>query len=93
MTNESEGYPLTAAVSPRVQVVASTDSTNADVVRHVVDAPHDWPHLSLLLTTDQRAGRGRLDRDWVTGFPPFNGPTMTVDESTITRLEPKVFES
>ena len=76
MTNQSEGYPLTAAVSPRVQVVAATDSTNADVVRHVVDAPHDWPHLSLLLTTDQRAGRGRLDRDWVT--PPGSALAVSV---------------
>lgn len=32
-----------------------------------------------------------LNRSWVTGFPPFRG-SFTVDESTITRLEPKVFE-
>ncbi len=32
-----------------------------------------------------------LDRSWVTGFPPFRG-NFQVDESTITRLEPKVFE-
>jgi hypothetical protein len=32
-----------------------------------------------------------LDRSWVTGFPPFRG-SFQVDESTITRLEPKVFE-
>lgn len=32
-----------------------------------------------------------LDRNWVTGFGPFSG-SMTVDESTITRLEPEVFE-
>ena len=31
-----------------------------------------------------------LDRNWITGFPPFRG-SMTVDESTITRLEPKAF--
>ena len=45
----SEGYPLAAAASPRVQVVETTDSTNADVIRHVVDAPEEWPHLALLL--------------------------------------------
>lgn len=60
----SDGYPLTAAVSPRVQVVESTGSTNADVVAHVAAEPDAWPHLSLLLTTDQRRGRGRLDREW-----------------------------
>lgn len=64
MTIPEHGYPRTAAISPRVQVVETTDSTNADVVRHVTDSPAEWPHLSLLLTTDQRAGRGRLDRTW-----------------------------
>lgn len=29
--------------------------------------------------------------DWVTQFPPFTG-TMTVDESTIVRLEPEAYE-
>ncbi|WP_106815964.1 biotin--[acetyl-CoA-carboxylase] ligase [Microbacterium timonense] len=76
MTIEAEGFPRTAAVSPRVQVIPSTDSTNADVVRHVQEAPQDWPHLSLLLTTDQRAGRGRLDRTWVT--PPGTALAVSV---------------
>jgi Flp pilus assembly protein TadG len=31
-----------------------------------------------------------LNRSWVTGFGPFNG-AMTVDESTITRMEPEVY--
>ncbi|MDY0908975.1 biotin--[acetyl-CoA-carboxylase] ligase [Microbacterium sp. CFBP9034] len=76
MSISTDGYPLTAAVSPRVQVVESTDSTNADVVRHVLDAPAEWPHLSLLLTTDQRAGRGRLDRSWTT--PPGTALAISV---------------
>ena len=76
MSYSPEGFPLTAAVSPRVQVVETTDSTNADVVRHIVDAPHEWPHLSLLLTTDQRAGRGRLDRTWIT--PPGSALAVSV---------------
>lgn len=76
MTFSSQGFPLTAAVSPRVQVVETTDSTNVDVTRHVVDAPHEWPHLSLLLTNDQRAGRGRLDRTWVT--PPGSALAVSV---------------
>jgi BirA family biotin operon repressor/biotin-[acetyl-CoA-carboxylase] ligase len=76
MTNRSEGYPLTAAVSPRVQLVATTDSTNADVVRYAVASPAEWPHLAVLLTTDQRAGRGRLDRSWVT--PPGTALAMSV---------------
>lgn len=70
------GYPLTAEVSPRVQVIETTDSTNADVIAHVVEAPDEWPHLSLLLTTDQRAGRGRLDRSWTT--PPGTALAVSV---------------
>lgn len=64
MTIPEGGYPRAAAVSPRVQVVETTDSTNADVVAAAGADPQGWPHLSLLLTTDQRAGRGRLDRTW-----------------------------
>src|SRR5690349_2717393 len=60
------GYPLAAAVSPRLQVVETTGSTNADVVAAVVEDPERWPHLAVLLTNDQRAGRGRLDRSWTT---------------------------
>ena len=32
-----------------------------------------------------------LDRSWITNFPPFSG-SMQVDEATITRMEPEVFE-
>lgn len=32
-----------------------------------------------------------LTHDWITGLAPFSG-TAQVDETTITRLEPKVFE-
>lgn len=42
--------------------VESTGSTNADLVAAAADA--SLPHLSVLLTRDQRAGRGRLDRVW-----------------------------
>jgi BirA family biotin operon repressor/biotin-[acetyl-CoA-carboxylase] ligase len=76
MPNPSEGYPLAAAISPRVQVIETTDSTNADVVRHVTETPAEWPHLSLLLTNDQRAGRGRLDRTWVA--PPGTALAVSV---------------
>jgi BirA family transcriptional regulator, biotin operon repressor / biotin---[acetyl-CoA-carboxylase] ligase len=70
------GYPRTAAVSPRVQVVETTQSTNADVVAAVAADPDGWPHLALELTTDQRAGRGRLDRSWTT--PPGTALAVSV---------------
>lgn len=31
-----------------------------------------------------------LTRDWITGFPPFRG-SFTINETTITRVEPEVF--
>lgn len=72
----SAGYPRSAIVSPRVQVVETTGSTNADVVAGVVADPTVWPHLSLELTTDQRAGRGRLDRSWTA--PPGTALAVSV---------------
>lgn len=56
-------FPLACAIAPRVQLVAHTGSTNADLRAHEDDA--DWPHLSTLVTRNQTAGRGRLDRTWV----------------------------
>jgi BirA family transcriptional regulator, biotin operon repressor / biotin---[acetyl-CoA-carboxylase] ligase len=70
------GYPRAAAVSPRLQVVETTDSTNADVLAAVAEDPAGWPHLSALVTVDQRAGRGRLDRTWVT--PPGTALAVSV---------------
>jgi BirA family biotin operon repressor/biotin-[acetyl-CoA-carboxylase] ligase len=71
------GYPRAAAVSPRLQVTARTASTNADLVAAVAEGPADeWPHLSALLTTDQTAGRGRLDRSWTT--PPGTALAVSV---------------
>lgn len=74
MTIPASGYPLTAAVSPRVQVAEHTGSTNADLV--AAASTDDLPHLSVLLTTDQRSGRGRLDRRWET--PPGSALALSV---------------
>lgn len=71
-----KGYPLAAEISPRLQVVETTDSTNADVLAAVADDLAGWPHLSALVTTDQRAGRGRLDRTWTT--PPGTALAVSV---------------
>jgi Flp pilus assembly protein TadG len=32
-----------------------------------------------------------IRHDWVTGFPPFNG-SFTINEETITRMEPEAYE-
>jgi len=54
----------------RVDVVGETGSTNADLI-----ADTAAPDRSLLATEDQTAGRGRLDRSWVT--PPRAGLTVS----------------
>lgn len=57
-------FPLAQAILPRLEVVARTGSTNADLGARAGDTA-DWPHLSTIVTRDQTAGRGRLDRSWV----------------------------
>lgn len=56
-------FPHSTAAAARLEIVASTGSTNADLRAHAGDAAA-WPHLSAILTEDQVAGRGRLDRVW-----------------------------
>ena len=56
--------PLSRSVSPQVLWLESAGSTN-DVLRERATAdPAGWPHLSVVATDDQRAGRGRLGRVW-----------------------------
>lgn len=64
MTIPTQGFPRAAAVSPRLQVVDSVDSTNAKLLRDAAVDPDGHPHLAVVVTDDQRAGRGRLDRVW-----------------------------
>lgn len=56
--------PLTAAACARLDVLTEVGSTNAELRARAGDTT-DWPHLSVLVTDNQTAGRGRLDRTWV----------------------------
>lgn len=55
---------LSAAGIPRIDVVAQTGSTNADLLRNLRLEPAQWPDLAVLTTEHQTAGRGRLERQW-----------------------------
>ena len=48
----------------RLEVVETTGSTNADLLRAVTVEPKDWPDMSVLTAEHQTAGRGRLERHW-----------------------------
>jgi len=52
-------------VASRLEVLPESASTNAALRALSADADA-WPHLSVVLTDNQTAGRGRLDRTWQT---------------------------
>lgn len=81
--------PLTRSVLPRVEWRESSPSTNAELRELAAAAqgeaalPHGTvqttaalPHGTMLVTDRQTAGRGRLDRGWVT--PPGQALAVTV---------------
>jgi len=55
---------LSANGIPRLTVLESTGSTNADLLRGVTEDPGAWPDLSVLTAEYQSDARGRLDRRW-----------------------------
>lgn len=59
-------FPLATAHASRFEWVSSVGSTNTELARRVRTGPAgQWPHLSVLATDDQTAGKGRLGRDWM----------------------------
>lgn len=56
-------YPASRELVPELAVRESSPSTNAELADHARQA--DLPSFSTLVTTDQTAGRGRLNRSWV----------------------------
>lgn len=77
--------PLSRAVAPRLDFLAETGSTNAELVS---SGSVDPTHFRAVATTTQTAGRGRLDRAWVA--PPGRALAVSVlvtpDLSRIERL-------
>lgn len=60
--------PRTRALLPRIEWRESSPSTNAELRALALRETQPLPHGTLLVTDSQTAGRGRLDRGWVT--PP-----------------------
>ncbi len=55
----------TRQISPRAVWLDEVGSTNTELARLVALEPADaWPHLSVLATGNQTAGKGRLGRVW-----------------------------
>lgn len=55
----------TRNISPRALWLDEIGSTNTELARLVTAEPADaWPHLSVLATDNQTAGKGRLGRIW-----------------------------
>jgi BirA family biotin operon repressor/biotin-[acetyl-CoA-carboxylase] ligase len=67
---------LSATGISRLDVVDSTGSTNADLLRSVTVEPAAWPDLSVLTAEYQTAARGRLDRHWEA--PPLSSISVSV---------------
>ncbi|MCA4133660.1 biotin--[acetyl-CoA-carboxylase] ligase [Arthrobacter sp. M4] len=61
----AEGF-LAATGIPKLVVLESTGSTNADLLKGVSEEPGEWPDLAVLVAEHQTAARGRLDRHWET---------------------------
>lgn len=57
-------FPSSRSVVPDLRVLASSSSTNSELLALAADPA--LPSFTALLTLDQTAGRGRLDRTWVT---------------------------
>ena len=54
-----------AQFASRLEYLPETGSTNTDLLALAVKSPELWTDFSVLLTENQTAGRGRLDRQWV----------------------------
>jgi BirA family biotin operon repressor/biotin-[acetyl-CoA-carboxylase] ligase len=55
-----------AQFASRLEYLPETGSTNTDLLALAFNSPELWGDFSVLLTDNQTAGRGRLDREWVT---------------------------
>ena len=57
-------FEKSAKVASRLESVASTQSTNTDLIAAATGQAAEWPDFSVLVTAEQTAGRGRSGREW-----------------------------
>lgn len=86
MTLTPDMLPRTREVSPRVQIVASSGSTNFELAGELAADASAWPHLAMLLTDNQTAGRGRRGRTFST--PPGSAVATSV-VIDVTQIPPE----
>jgi BirA family biotin operon repressor/biotin-[acetyl-CoA-carboxylase] ligase len=56
---------LSREFASTIEYLPETGSTNTDLLAFAVKDPDAWPDFSVLVTDNQNAGRGRLDRAWI----------------------------
>jgi BirA family transcriptional regulator, biotin operon repressor / biotin---[acetyl-CoA-carboxylase] ligase len=65
MSIPAADFPAARARAARLLALDSATSTNDVLAAAAAAQPGDWPHLSVVATLAQTAGRGRLGRTWV----------------------------
>nr|WP_022881549.1 biotin--[acetyl-CoA-carboxylase] ligase [Gryllotalpicola ginsengisoli] len=61
---KAEEMVRTRRIASRLVVKERTGSTNSDLVEAASTDASGWPHLAVIATDEQTAGRGRLGRQW-----------------------------
>lgn len=56
---------MSSEFASRIEYLPETGSTNTDLLAFAAKDPSLWTDFSVLITDNQVAGRGRLDRQWV----------------------------
>jgi BirA family biotin operon repressor/biotin-[acetyl-CoA-carboxylase] ligase len=61
---EAMELKLSSEFASNIEYLPETGSTNTDLLALATTNPEIWTDFSVLLTDNQTAGRGRLDRQW-----------------------------
>ena len=67
---------LSGEFASRLEYLPETGSTNSDLLAFANNESNAWPDFSVLVTDNQTAGRGRLDREWIS--KPGSGLAVSV---------------